>query len=162
MGSSCSGSVVARMNLVCGGLFERLEKGVRRRPRDLVSLVDDIKLRLEKCRSEFDAFAQLSDIVDSAITRCVDLDDVGGCSRVDCDTGSTAIAWPGIGIGIEAIDRLCQKSGSRRFPVPRGPVKRYACATRSSLNRIAQRPNDRVLADQIVIRKGLRTIFPVE
>ena len=46
------------------------------------------------------------------------------------------------------------------LPVPRGPAKRYAWRTESGGDRVLQRPDDRLLPDDLV--EALRAVFAVE
>ena len=137
-----------------GRLLERLEEGVPGVLRDLVGLVEDVDLAPEVGGGVAQALAQLADIVDAAIGRGVDLDQVQGPALADGVARVTRVAGIGVGSEVLAVERLGEDPRERRL----------AGATRSSeqdrvrhLARghgIAQRGDDRLLADDLGERLG--------
>ena len=75
--STFSGSVVAKTNFRCSRrLLDQLEQRVERVRGDLVRLVDDVDLETRRRRHEDRPLADLPCVVDAAVARGVDLDDV--------------------------------------------------------------------------------------
>ena len=88
-------------------LFERFEKGVRAFFGEHVRFVDDVDFHPHRCRRELYRFAQGADLVDSAIARRVDLQDV---ERRAGQHGPAIVAGV-VGFGrrsIDAVDASCE------------------------------------------------------
>src|SRR4029079_6387333 len=78
--------------------------------RDLVGLVEDVDLPAEIRRGVLDPVAQLADVVDAAIARGVDLDEVDRPSLADRDTRLAAVARVAV-LEVRAVDGLREDPG---------------------------------------------------
>ena len=118
-------SVVAKMNLTCGGgsssVFRRaLNAGVR----EHVDFVDDVDLEARPRWGVLDVAADFADVVDAAIAGGVDLEDVdifaGGDACCSCRTRCRASA-----VGpFTQLSALARMRAVEVLPTPRAPVKR--------------------------------------
>ena len=67
----------------------------------------------------------------------------------------------GVGVGPCAqLSALARMRASEVLPVPRGPAKRYAWRSGAGGDRVAQRPDDGLLADDVF--EVLRPVLAVE
>ena len=70
-------SVVAKMNLTCGGrLLERLEQRVEGRLREHVDFVDDVDLVACPAGPVLTVAAQFADVIDAVVAGAVDFEHV--------------------------------------------------------------------------------------
>ena len=98
---------------VGGRLLEGLEEGVPRLRGQHVGLVDDVDLGAQPGGEIADPLAQLAHLVDAAVARRIDLEDVDRRPVQDLDAGLTSIA------GL-AVDRLQAVHGPGEDPGGRG------------------------------------------
>ena len=130
------------------------EKRVRCRAGDLMRFVNDVELGLQLLRRVFDALAQIANIIDAAIAGGVDLDHIGGGVGGDREQFAQALQGRFMTSSARQLTAFASNRAVVVLPVPRGPQKRYACATRSD-NRVPEGLDDMLLADQLV---GVETI----
>ena len=137
-----------------GRFLERLEEGVPGVLRDLVGLVEDVDLAPELARRVRQAFAELADGIDAAVARRVDLDEVERDAVADGDARRAGIA--GVAVAqVGAVDGLGEDPArATSCPVPRGPTKRIAWRDAAGPDRVAERLDDRLLADDLAERLG--------
>ncbi len=134
---------------VRGRFFERLEKGVGGRAGDLVRLVDDVDLGWELRGGVAHAFAQIADIVDTAVAGGVDLDDVGGRVLVDGAAIGAGVARPLAGVGMEAVDGFGEEPGRRRLARAARTAEKICVRNAAERHRVAQRAHHVLLADEL-------------
>ena len=95
-------------------LFDQLEQGVERVRGDLVRLVNDVDLETRRRRHEDRPLADLPRIVDPAVARGVDLDDVHRGAGPDRGAVLANPARGRCGAG-DAVQRRGQDAGARRL-----------------------------------------------
>ena len=126
VGSTLSGSVVAKMNLqVLGRLLDQLEQGVEALRGDHVRLVDDVDLVAAADRCEERPLAQVAGVVDAAVAGRVDLDHVDRARPAAGEVTARLHSPHGSAIG--AFSQLSDRARIRALvvlPQPRGPEKR--------------------------------------
>ena len=137
-----------------GRLLERLEQGVPGVLRDLVRLVEDVDLAAELARR-----VRRAARAGRGRRRC------RGCSAASISTRSSVVpsrmathegqasqaspSWRSV-----QLSALARIRASDVLPVPRGPTKRMACATRPGPDGVAERLDDGLLADDLAERLG--------
>ena len=140
-------------------LLDQLQERVPRRVRQLVRLVEDVDLVAALDRLEHDAVADLADVVDAALRRRVHLDHVERRAR-----GDRRQAWhvpSGSAVGpLRAVQALREDARHRRLAGAARAGEEIGLAHLSGRDRVLQRPDDRLLADDL--GEGLRAVFPVE
>ena len=140
-------------------LLDELQKRVPRCVRQLVRLVEDVDLVAPLDRLEHDAVADLADVVDAALRRCVHLHDVERRARRD---RRADVARP---VGRRrragrAVERLREDPRHRRLAGAARAGEEIRLADGVAGDRVAQCPDDRLLPDHV--REALGTVFPVE
>ena len=136
-----------------GRLFQRLEQRVGRFLRQHVHLVDDVNFEAPLRRRVTDVVAQLPHIIDPAVARCVQLNDIETVSAGDLPA-IIAFAARRHCRPVDAVERLCQDARRRGFPCPARPDKKVGVGQAILLDRILERAGDVVLPDDIVERLG--------
>jgi hypothetical protein len=159
-------SVVANRNFTCAGgsssVFSKRVEGVLRQH---VDFVDDVDLVARRDRRIAHRLDDLAHVVDAGMAGGVHLDHVDVPALGDRDgrarTPRTAsIVGPPCPSGPMQLSALAISRAVEVLPTPRTPVSRKACARPIALDRVAQRGDHRILADQL--GKGLRAIFAGE
>src|SRR5256714_4917228 len=141
------------------GFFEGLQERIERFGRELVRLVDDVHLVLPGRRSETDLIAKVAHLVDAAIRRGVDLDEVQEAALPDRDAGLAAIAWLAV-LRVRAIDGLRDEAGDRRpSSAPHGGPAVCLCNL-AARDRVPERARDVLLSDDR--GEGLGAIAAIE
>ncbi len=143
----------AAENDVFGRLFQRLEQCIGRFLRQHVNLVDDVNFEAPLRRHIADVVAQLAHVVDPAVARCVQLDDIETVSAGDLPAIIAFPTRPHSG-PVDTIERFGQNAGRRSFPCPARPDKKIGVGQAILLNRILERAGDVRLPDDIVKRLG--------
>ena len=143
------------------GLLDELQERLPRGIRELVRLVEDVDLRAAFDRLEDDALADLADVVDPALRRCVHLDDVERVPVRDREADRARLVRVGRRPGRPgAVERLREDARHRRLPGAAWPCEQVRLAHLIVLERVLQRPDDRLLPDDLV--EPLRAVLPVE
>ena len=131
-----------------GRLLERLEQGVPGVARDLVRLVEDVDLAPELAGRVRQPLAQVPDGVDAAVARGVDLDEVERGALPDRDARRAAVAGVAV-LQVGAVDRLGEDPGERGLAGAARPDEQDRVADPVRAHGVAQRLDDRVLADDL-------------
>ena len=95
-------------------LFERLQQRVEGFVGDLMRFVDDENLEAVLCRPVADALAQFTHLVDAAIGRRVDFDDVHRTAVANFNASAAGKAWLRSWAGL-AIQAARQNAGDSGF-----------------------------------------------
>ena len=122
-------------------------------------LVEDVDLVATFRRLQHDALADLADVVDAALRRRVHLDDVERVAVRDRHARVTRL----VGIrrrALLAVQSLREDARERRLAGAARAGEEIGLAHLSGADRVLQRPDDRLLADDLV--EVLRAVFPVE
>src|SRR5439155_8903193 len=128
---------------------------------ELVRFVEDIDLEAALDRLQDHALADLADVVDAPLRGGVHLDDVERCAVRDCNAGVAGLVRVRRGAGGDgAVQRLRQDSRHRGLPGASRTREEIGLANLVVLDRVAKRPDDRLLADHLV--EPLRPVLPVE
>src|SRR3990167_7289212 len=114
-------------------LFQRFEECVERLLRQHVHFVDDINLILAVAWGKSDGFIDLPDVVDAAIGRAGDFNDVERLAGGDVEARRTAIAWLFIGKRGRAIERFGKESCESCFSDPARSGKEVGVGDASAL-----------------------------
>ena len=141
--------------------LDKLEERIEARGRHHVGLVDDVDLVARGGRREHRALAQFTGVVDAAVGRSVELDDVDG-TRARRREVDAALAHPaGIrGRALLAVERAGQDASGRGLPAATGPGEQIGVVDAVVLQRATQRPGHMVLADDLVQRR--RTVGAIQ
>ena len=138
-------------------LQQRLPGGVG----ELVRLVEDVDLVATLDRLEDDALADLADVVDAALRGSVHLDDVERRAVRDREADRACLVGLGRRAGRPgAVERLREDPRHRRLAGATRPGEEVRLAHLVVLDRVLQRPDDRLLPDDLV--EPLRAVLPVE
>ena len=115
--STLSGSVVAKMNLMCsGGSSTILSSALKPPRRHHVRLVEDEDLVAVARGREHGALAQVAGIVDAVVARRVDLDDVERAASAPRQLDAArAHAARGVGRALGAVEAARQDACRRRL-----------------------------------------------
>src|SRR5205823_10217834 len=127
--------------------------------RELVRLVEDVDLVAPLDRLEDDAVADLADVVDAALRGGVHLDHVEGRAGGDRAAG-VAGAVGRRRRALRAVEALGEDARHRGLAGAARAGEGVGLAHRVRADRIAQRPHDRLLPDDL--REALGTVLPVE
>ena len=136
-------------------LQERVPGGVR----ELVRLVEDVDLVAALGRLEDDAVADLADVVDPALRGGVHLDDVQRRAVRDRHTRVADLVRCRRRSRL-AVERLGEDARHRGLARAARAGEEVGLTELAELDRVAQRPDDRFLADDVV--EVLRPVFAVE
>ncbi len=132
-----------------GRLLERLEERVPRVARDLVRLVEDVDLAPQVRRRVVEAVAELAHVVDAAVGRGVDLDQVQGASLADGDARRADVARVRVRAEVRAVERLGQDPRERRLAGAAGPGEQDRVRDVTGGDRVPERRDHRLLADDL-------------
>ena len=140
-------------------LLDQLQERVPRRVGELVRLVEDVDLVAPLDRLEDDAVADLADVVDAALRGGVHLD------HVERRAGGDRAARVTRAVGrrrrpLRAVEALGEDARHRGLAGAARAGEEVGLAHRVGRDRVAQRPDDRLLPDDVL--EGLWTVFPVE
>ena len=135
-------------------LLERLEERVPGVLRDLVGLVEDVDLAPEVRGRVVQALAQLADVVDAAVGRGIDLDQVQRPALADGVARVTRVA--GIGVGRErlAVEGLGQDPRQGRLAGAARTREQDRVRHLARDHGVAERGDDRLLPDDLRERLG--------
>jgi hypothetical protein len=140
-------------------LLDQLQEGVEGGIGQLVRLVEDVDLVAALDRLEDDPLADLADVVDATLRRCVHLDHVEGGAARDRDT---CVAHA-VGIrrrALGAVERLGEDAGQRRLTGSARAREEVRLAHLPCRDRVPQGADDGLLAHHFV--EVLRAIFAVK
>ena len=140
-------------------LLERLQKGVERLGRQLVGFIDDIDLVLPHRGSEAHLVPKVPHLVDAAVGRGVDLDEVEKTALPDRDAALAPVAGLAI-LGVRAVHRLRDEAGDRGLPGPANARQEVGMGDLSVRDRVPERPGDVLLTDDR--GEGLGTVAAVD
>ena len=142
-----------------GRLFERLQQRVPGVARDLVGLVEDVDLAPQVAGRIGEPVAQLADLVDPAVGRGVDLEDVEGGAFADGHARLAGIARIAV-LEVRAVDGLGHDPGQRRLAGPARADEQERVGDPFGPDGVAERLDDRFLADDLA--EGLGTPASVQ
>ena len=140
-------------------LLERLEERVPRVRGEHVRLVDDVDLAAQRRRKIADALAQLAHVVDAAIARGVDLEDVDRRARQDLEARRARVVRLAVDERF-AVDRASEDSRRRCLAGAANPGKEIAVRKAARAHLVEQRLRNNLLADKV--GETLRAVFAVE
>ena len=139
-------------------LLDQLQERVPGGVGELVRLVEDVDLVAALDRLEHDAVADLAHVVDAALRRRVHLDHVEGRAGGDREA-RVARAVGRRRRALRAVEALGEDARHRGLAGAARAGEEVGLAHRVGPDRVAQRPDDRLLPDDLV--EALRTVFPV-
>ena len=159
MGIFCT-SVVAKMNLTCGGGSSSvLSRALKAAVRQHVDFVDDVDLVARPAGPILDVAADVADVVDAAVAGAVDLEHVhvlaGGDAAAD-----VAHAAGRRRRAVFAVERLGEDAGRRGLADAAGAGEEVGVGDAVALEGVGQGAGDGFLADEV--GEGLRPIAPGE
>ena len=129
--------------------------------RELVRLVEDVDLEAALDGLEHDTLPDLADVVDAALRGGVHLDDVERGAVRDRETDGTGLVRRRRGPGrAGAVQRLREDARHRRLAGSARAGEEVGLPHLVVLDRVLQRPDDRLLPDDLV--ESLRAVLPVE
>ena len=140
-------------------LLDQLQERVPGGVRELVRLVEDVDLVAPLHRLEDDAVADLADVVDAALRGGVHLDHVergaGGDRAARVARAVRRGRRP-----LRAVEALGEDARHRGLAGAARAGEEVGLAHRVARDRVAQRPDDRLLPDDLL--EALRAVLPVE
>ena len=142
-----------------GRLLDRLQECVPGGARDLVRLIEDIDLAPQLARRVSQSLAQVADVVDAAVARGVDLDQVERRPLADRHARGARVTGVAV-LEIRAVDRLGEDAGERGLARPARPDEEDRVADPLGADRVPERLDDGFLPDDL--GEGLGTPSPVE
>jgi len=140
-------------------LLQRLQQRVEGLARQLVGFVDDIDLVLALRRRETHLVAEVAHLVDTAIGRGVDLDEVEEGPLADRDAVLAAVAGLAV-LRLGAVHRLRDEPRDRRLADAARPREEIRVRDLARADRIPQRTGDVLLPDDR--GEGLGAIAAIE
>ncbi len=129
-------------------LFESLEKGVETLGSQHVDLVDDVDLESSRGRRITHVFPQRPDIVDPPVGGGIDLDHVDGAPGRNRRALLAVETGIGGGTGL-AVESLCQDARHRGLTHAARTGEKKGVSDADLLDRISDRPGDRILTHHI-------------
>ena len=142
-------------------LFQRLQEGVRGGVREHVDLVEDVHLgACTRPEPERRALDDVADVLDAAIRRRVELEEVEEGARRDRHTDLALTARVPVVAERRAVERLREQTRGRRLPGPARSGEEVRMPDASVAHRGPQRTDDVLLADDL--REALRPVLPVQ
>ena len=153
------GSVVQKMKSdALGRLLEGLEQDVPALL-DALDLVDDEDLATQVGGGRVDARHELAHVVDLVVRGGVELDDVERTAVADGDAAGAGVT--GLAIAqVGAVDGLGQDAGHRGLAGAARPDEQEGMADAPEADGVAQRLDDRLLADHL--GEGLGAEAPID
>jgi hypothetical protein len=139
--------------------LEHLQQRVERLARQALRLVDDVHLLAPLHRRGGRLFPEITRVVDAAVARRVDLDDVEVLSLADPDA-LLAHAARLRGRTLLAVDHLGQDPRGRRLAGPARATEQERVRETALAHRAHQRADDVLLAEDLA--GALRSVLPVE
>ena len=130
-------------------LLDQLQQRVPGGVGELMRLVEDVDLVAALGRLEDDAVADLADVVDPALRGGVHLDDVERRAARDRDARMADLVRRR-GRPVLAVERLREDPRHRGLAGAARAGEEVGLAELAELDRVAQRPHDRFLADDVV------------
>ena len=127
-------------------LLERLQQGVERLAGELVGLVDDVDLVLALGGRESDLFTQVPHLVDAAVARRVDLDQVEEPSVADGDAVLALVARLAV-LGLGAVHRLRDEPRDGRLADAARSGEEVGMRDLPRGDRVAERARHMLLSD---------------
>lgn len=114
-----------------------------------MNFVDDVDFKITACWCEADIVSKFANLIDAVVAGTVDFE------HVEADTlgnlpARVADSARIDGRAMNAVQRLGQDPGSRRFASSARPDKKVGVSNTLLLNRIFQRLNDVILAENVV------------
>ena len=140
-------------------LFDQLQERIPGGVRELVRLVEDVDLVAPLDRLEHHAVADLADVVDAALRGGVHLDHVEGGAGGD-RAARVARAVGSRRRPLRAVQALGEDARHRGLAGAARAREEVGLAHRVGPDRVAQRPDDRLLPDDVL--EGLWAVLPVE
>ena len=142
-------------------LLDELQQRLPCRVGQLVRLVEDVDLEATLDRLEDDALTDLADVVDAALRRSIHLDDVERRAVRYREADRARL----VGIGRRAgrpgtVQRLREDPRHRGLARAAWAGEEVRLAHLAVLDRVLQRPDDRLLSDDLV--EPLRAVLPVK
>ena len=125
-----------------GRLFQRFEERVEGIRGELMDLVNDVDLVAPARRRVLHVLPERADIVDAAVRRGVDLDEVDRLGIGAHDAGAAGLRV----LPLAAQERPCQQAGSRRLADTAGPREKVRVRDAAGRERVLEGARDRVLA----------------
>ena len=150
------------MNLRWSGrLLDELEQGVEALRRHHVGLVDDVDLEAARDRREERLLAQVAGVVDAAVARRVDLDDVDAARPVrgQLDAGAADAARLGRR-PLLAVQRAGEDAGAGRLAAAARPAEQVGVVDLVVAQRLLERLGDVLLPDHL--GEGRRAVLAVQ
>ncbi|APH02384.1 hypothetical protein ASJ30_13305 [Janibacter indicus] len=146
---------------VLGRLLDDLEQGVEALRRHHVRLVDDVDLVAALRRTEGGPLAQVAGVVDTAVARRVDLDDVDG-ARATTGQGGARVAFAARGRGgaLLAVEAACKDARARRLATAARPGEEVGVVDPPRAQRLHERLGDVLLPDDV--GEGLGAVSAVQ
>jgi len=142
-------------------LLERLQQRVGGRRAEHVDLVDDVDLALRRPgEPEVDALHEIAHVVDTVVRRRVELREVEERALRDRDAVLALAARLGVGLEVEAVERLGEQAGRGGLAGAAGAGEQVRVADATLTDRVAQGGDDVLLADDLA--EPLRTVFAVQ
>ena len=139
-------------------LLEGLEEGIEGRGREHMDLIDDIDAVFAHLRRDLDLVHQRLDVLHAVVRGRIHLMDAVGASLLEGDAGLAVPARLHLRPRIGAVDHLREDPRRRRLSHPARPAEQVRVGKLPPLDRIGQRPRDRILADQRL--EGVRPVLP--
>ena len=127
-------------------LLERLQERVERLARQLMRLVDDVHLVLTQRRRETHLLPQVAHLVDAAVRRRIDLDEVEETALADGDAALAFVTGLAV-LRLRAVDGLRDESRDRRLADAARPREQVCVRDLSRGDGVAERPRDVFLAN---------------
>ena len=148
-----------REHHVTGRLLDEFEQRVERRGRGHVHLVEDVDLASTRRRGELGALAQVTRVIDTAVRRHVELDDVERGPRRDrrARLADTAGGWRG---PFDAVDGFGEDPSDRRLPRPAWTGEQVGVMEPVLGDRVGERADHRSLTDDV--GEGTRPVAAVQ
>ena len=140
-------------------LFQRLEQRVEGRVGQHVDFVDQVDLVLAGARREGHLVAQAADLVDAAVGRRVELDEVQSAPGEVVPAGLALIARLAV-LAVGAVQRLAQETARTGLAGAARPREQVGVRDAVRRQRVLQRRRDVFLAGEFA--EGARAPFAVE
>src|SRR5438309_782593 len=140
-------------------LLEGLQERIERLGRELVGLIDHIHLVLPLRRGETDLVAEVAHLIDAAVRRRVDLDEVQEAAVADRDAGLAPIAGLAV-LGIGAVHCLRDQPGDRGLSRAPDSRQEVGVSHLTTSDRVPERARHVLLTDDR--GEGLGAVAAIE